>query len=221
MKKCTKYTSVLCKKQKGEFKMSDTNKLFESFNHNLKEDSEFDYKMLDRLKSDCEYFLGNGNSYEKHLHQGNVENQIAKMKEIYNSLKEKPEWLTMEDIENYEKEMLAKREEKKLNNNEEPLTEENSNKIKESSKSLKFITEAENDDEDIDVDVPLDDIDDETEEEKEDEVETKENQEETVDSEEDQDENPVEEESELDKDLRELREILVDLDDLRLYKITR
>lgn len=66
---------------------------------------EFKYQLLDRLKSDCEYFLKAGNRNEKHLWAGNVDDQIAKMKELWNSLEEKPEWLTMEDIENYEKEM--------------------------------------------------------------------------------------------------------------------
>lgn len=69
------------------------------------EGSEYDYMLLSRLKSDCDYFLGNGNRYEKHLWAGNIDDQIAKMKELYNKLPEKPEWLTMEDIENYEKEM--------------------------------------------------------------------------------------------------------------------
>ena len=66
---------------------------------------EYNYMLLDRLKQDCEYFLGNGNRSEKHLWAGNVNDQIAKMKELYNKLPEKPEWLSMEDIENYEKEM--------------------------------------------------------------------------------------------------------------------
>lgn len=74
----------------------------------LKEEAdspEFKYQLLDRLKSDCEYFLKAGNRNEKHLWAGNVDDQIAKMKELWNSLEEKPEWLSMEDIENYEKEM--------------------------------------------------------------------------------------------------------------------
>lgn len=66
---------------------------------------EFKYQLLDRLKSDCEYFLKAGNRNEKHLWAGNVDDQIAKMKELWNSLEKKPEWLSMEGIENYEKEM--------------------------------------------------------------------------------------------------------------------
>jgi hypothetical protein len=72
-----------------------------------KEDKNFNYKLLSRLKSDCEYFLGNGNRNEKDLWAGNVKDQISEMKRIWNILPkdEKPEWLSMEDIENYEKQM--------------------------------------------------------------------------------------------------------------------
>jgi hypothetical protein len=69
----------------------------------------FNYRMLDRLRSDNDYYLGNGNRYEKHLWAGNVDGQIAEMKKLWNQLPEnkKPEWLSMEDIENYEKEMKS------------------------------------------------------------------------------------------------------------------
>ena len=72
-------------------------------------DSEYQYMLLDRLKMDCEYFLGNGNRNEKHLWAGSVDAQIKEMKKIWNSLNEKPEWLTMEDINNYEKLMKDKK----------------------------------------------------------------------------------------------------------------
>lgn len=65
----------------------------------------FEYSLLSRLESDCKYFLGNGNGYEGQLWAGSVDKQIAKMKELYNQLEEKPEWITMEDIDNYEKQM--------------------------------------------------------------------------------------------------------------------
>lgn len=64
-----------------------------------------DYMLLSRLQSDCEYFLNHGGRSEKHLWAGNVKEQIAKMKELWNGLDKKPEWLSMEDIEKYEKEM--------------------------------------------------------------------------------------------------------------------
>lgn len=77
------------------------------------EDNEYQYMLLNRLKTDCEYFLGNGNRNEKHLWAGSVEAQINEMKKIWNNLKEKPEWLTIEDINNYEK--LMKNENANLN----------------------------------------------------------------------------------------------------------
>ena len=90
------------------------------------EGSEYDYMLLSRLKSDCDYFLGNGNRYEKHLWAGNIDDQIAKMKELYNKLPEKPEWLTMEDIENYEKEMKQdKKTESKFDKSQAVLSLDN------------------------------------------------------------------------------------------------
>jgi hypothetical protein len=72
------------------------------------EGKEFNYMLLSRLQSDCEYFLGYGNRRENALHQGGVEGQISKMKELWNGfpVDEKPEWLTMEQIEEYETKML-------------------------------------------------------------------------------------------------------------------
>ena len=68
---------------------------------------QYRYTLLDRMRSDCAYFLGNGNRHAKYLWAGNVEDQIADMKMLWNSFKpdEKPEWLTMEDIESLEKRM--------------------------------------------------------------------------------------------------------------------
>ena len=71
-------------------------------------DQSFNYQLLGRLQQDNEYFLGNGNGSTKHLWAGNVKDQIKKMKEIFKTLKEKPKWITMKDINNYEKQMLKK-----------------------------------------------------------------------------------------------------------------
>lgn len=72
-------------------------------------DSKFKYMLLDRLKQDCEYFLGNGNGAEKHLWAGNIDDQIKLMKDLYNSFSDdqKPEWISIEDIEKYEEEMKS------------------------------------------------------------------------------------------------------------------
>ena len=63
------------------------------------------YRLLGRLKADCDYFLGAGGRAEKHLWAGNVREQIAKMRELYAALPEKPKWLTPEDIERYAQRM--------------------------------------------------------------------------------------------------------------------
>ena len=70
-----------------------------------KEAAEESYQLLSRLKADCDYFLGAGGRAEKHLWAGNVREQIAKMRELYDALPEKPEWLTMEDIDRYAQRM--------------------------------------------------------------------------------------------------------------------
>ncbi len=64
-----------------------------------------EYRLLGRLKADCDYFLGAGGRAEKHLWAGNVREQIAKMRELYAALPEKPEWLTSEDIDRYAQRM--------------------------------------------------------------------------------------------------------------------
>ena len=67
---------------------------------------EDEYRLLSRLKSDCEYFLGTGARAEKHLWAGSVDEQIDKMRELYDLLPEKPEWLSKQDIDNYERQMI-------------------------------------------------------------------------------------------------------------------
>ena len=84
---------------------------FESMN----EDTDYDRQLLGRLISDCKYFLGNGNGAEKHLWAGSVKDQIAKMRELYNSFPKgkKPDGITLADIDAFEEEMLNKLNDKK------------------------------------------------------------------------------------------------------------
>lgn len=70
-------------------------------------DAKFNYMMLSRLESDCKYFLGYGGRSERVLWAGSVEEQISEMKNLWNELEVKPEWLTMEQINDYEAKMLA------------------------------------------------------------------------------------------------------------------
>ena len=66
-----------------------------------------DYRLLDRLRTDCDYYLGAGGRSEKHLWAGSVEKQIAKMRELYAALPEKPEWLSEQGIDRYEQQMTV------------------------------------------------------------------------------------------------------------------
>lgn len=72
---------------------------------------EFDYMMLSRLRMDCEYFLGNGNGYEGHLYYKEVNEHCDEMEKLWNSFadKDKPEWLTMDQIKEYREKMLKVR----------------------------------------------------------------------------------------------------------------
>ena len=73
-------------------------------------DSVFRYQLLDRLRSDCEYYLNYGNRHPKTLWAGEL--QIEFMIKLHDSFKEgeKPEWLTMDKILEYSKRMIAQEE---------------------------------------------------------------------------------------------------------------
>ena len=76
-----------------------------NINNTVPYEFESEYRLLSRLKSDCEYFLGNGQRAEKHLWAGSVEKQIAKMRELYGILPDKPEWLSEQDVDRYQEQM--------------------------------------------------------------------------------------------------------------------
>lgn len=73
----------------------------------LNRDPEFRYRLLSRMQSDCEYYLGNGGMHERHLWAESAASQIAYMKALWESFPDdgKPEWLTMGQIEAYEEQM--------------------------------------------------------------------------------------------------------------------
>ena len=74
----------------------------------LKHDDKFKYMLLDRMRTDCDYYLGNGNRNEKHLWAKNASDQIDYMKIIWNefAFDKKPEWLSYEKILEYEKQIV-------------------------------------------------------------------------------------------------------------------
>ena len=72
-----------------------------------KYEPRFRYMMLDRLRQDCTYYFGNGNRNPKNLWAGDEKSQIQTMKDIWNTFSEDdtPEWLTWEDILEFERKM--------------------------------------------------------------------------------------------------------------------
>ena len=64
----------------------------------LQHDKKFRYMLLSRMQSDCEYYLN----------YGNRQRQIEYMILLHDSFKEdeKPQWLTMDEIIDYQKRML-------------------------------------------------------------------------------------------------------------------
>ena len=73
----------------------------------IQRNAEFRYQLLDRLKIDCNYYLGYGNRYPKHLWAHNEDLQIELMIKLHDSFDKdkKPEWITMGEILEYKKKM--------------------------------------------------------------------------------------------------------------------
>lgn len=75
-----------------------------------------EYRLLDRLNQDCMYYItlcANGIDpvrAQGALWAGTVEQQIAKMHELWNLLPEKPEWLTEEEIDCMEELLVGLRD---------------------------------------------------------------------------------------------------------------
>lgn len=65
------------------------------------------YRLLSRLKADCDYFLGAGERKEKHLWAGSAASQLDKMRELYALVPEKPEWLTEQELSDYAQRMAS------------------------------------------------------------------------------------------------------------------
>lgn len=74
----------------------------------LKYDLKMRYQLLARMKEDCKYYLGLGNRNVNHIWSKDEKEQIQNMKILFNSFtaEEKPVWISMQEIEEYEKQML-------------------------------------------------------------------------------------------------------------------
>lgn len=73
-----------------------------------KYEPKFRYMMLSRMKQDCDYYLGYGNRSANHLWAGDEKSQIENMKVLWNGFsdEDKPEWLTWDDLLEYERNMI-------------------------------------------------------------------------------------------------------------------
>lgn len=72
----------------------------------MSRDDAYRYFILGRLVADCEYYLGWGGRSPRRLYYHNVKDHIQAMRELYYSFENKPEWLSLEQINEYENEML-------------------------------------------------------------------------------------------------------------------
>ena len=74
---------------------------------NSQEGLKYRYMLLSRMKTDCDYYLGNGNKIAKHLWAGNEKEHISAMRILFDafSSEQKPVWLTEKMLNNYAKEM--------------------------------------------------------------------------------------------------------------------
>lgn len=73
------------------------------------EDYKFEYMLLGRLQCDCDYYLNYGGRDAQHcLWAHDEQKQIDKMRELYDLMPIKPEWLTKEQIDEYAAKMNVK-----------------------------------------------------------------------------------------------------------------
>ena len=70
-------------------------------------DEKFYYQFLDRLRSDCKFFLGHGNRQDKFLWARSVPEHIQLMREILAILPEWPGWMDPAKINEFERLMTS------------------------------------------------------------------------------------------------------------------
>ena len=76
----------------------------------MKNDEKFRYMLLDRMKTDCEYYLGDGNRNKEKLWSRDENDHIKNMISLYRSfgVKGQPEWLSVTDLNYYSRELTSK-----------------------------------------------------------------------------------------------------------------
>lgn len=101
---------ILCRAVNDDFDGESDTHIWQPFTILQKppcQKKRFDYMMLDRWRSDCDYYLGYGNRNVSRLCADTPKEHIEAMKKLWLSFgeDEKPEWLTWEQILEYEKQM--------------------------------------------------------------------------------------------------------------------
>jgi hypothetical protein len=73
-------------------------------NNEIQKSFEFSYMMLGRLQMDLEYYFGCGKQCEKHLYYQDINEHLEEVKKLHATFPDnmKPEWLTEENIAEYE-----------------------------------------------------------------------------------------------------------------------
>ena len=73
------------------------------------DEKSFQYMMLDRLRCDCDFYLGYGNRNTRNLWWGSPQAHIENMKKRWLEFadNEKPQWLTWGQILEYERQMCS------------------------------------------------------------------------------------------------------------------
>lgn len=102
---------VICDGRDGKAIALDLG-LSEKLKEVMRHDEKSRYQLLSRLRSDCDYFLGNGHRCKQHLWAHEVDEHIDYMKALWLSFPadKRPEWLSFEEIVVYEKRMLEEKE---------------------------------------------------------------------------------------------------------------
>ncbi|WP_318515537.1 LPD11 domain-containing protein [Photobacterium leiognathi] len=72
----------------------------------ISRDIGFQYRILSRLQSDCDYFLGFGSRNPNALYCRSVKDHLFVMRGLHNNFVEKPEWLTVKELDLLESKML-------------------------------------------------------------------------------------------------------------------
>lgn len=87
----------------------DEKRVREAIEWVLGQGDSYRYRLLDRMRSDCDYYLGNGDRHGQYLWMTmDPQGHIDVMRALWDSFDEKPEWLTREKINWYADQMGVK-----------------------------------------------------------------------------------------------------------------